>query len=236
MFAVYKHTKKFQSPSSMSSENSSSPWNVAPASSPESASPWAVSPFQTSNPFKSPVTSSSSPTETEPEPDTASYAVAEGLPSKKETTPIFAAAFEPAKGAEKPVASSSAWTVPPVAEAKETVSRSAWTSAVSVAAEEVKKTTSAVVKDVRVPVVEEDAEEVKESIVNKEEYQVEEQTEDDLTGVEALQEVSASAWTTAPFQARAEPTPVVVEFISEEVTIVEEDEVSDDPSAIHPLL
>uniref|UniRef100_A0AAV1VGM7 Uncharacterized protein n=1 Tax=Peronospora matthiolae TaxID=2874970 RepID=A0AAV1VGM7_9STRA len=219
----------------MSSENSSSPWNVAPASSPESASPWAVSPFQTSNPFKSPVTSSSSPTETEPEPDTASYAMAEGLPSKKGTTPIFAAAFEPAKEAEKPAAPSSAWTVSPVAEAKETVSRSAWTSAVPVAAEEVKKATSAVVKDVRVPVVEEDAEEVKESIVNKKEDEVEEKAEDDSTGVEALQEVSASAWTTAPVHARAESTPVVIESVSEEVTIVEEDEVSDESLGDSPV-
>ncbi|EEY53652.1 uncharacterized protein PITG_07342 [Phytophthora infestans T30-4] len=54
----------------------SSPWNVAPAATstnPEAASPWAVSPFQTSNPFKSPDTSSP-PAETEPEPDVVSSA------------------------------------------------------------------------------------------------------------------------------------------------------------------
>ncbi|CAI5740087.1 unnamed protein product [Hyaloperonospora brassicae] len=237
MFAVHKHVKKHHSFSSMSSENSSSPWNVAPAVSPESATPWAVSPFQTRNPFKSPV-KSSLPTETEPEPDSASHAAVKDVPSKEESTPVLAAAFEPAskvESAEKRAASSSVWAVPPVVEAEQTPPPSAWTSAVPVAAEEVKETSSALAKEVCAPDDGEAGEEVKESNVKHDESKVRKQIDDDTTGAETVEEASASAWTTAPVQAKAESKPAVVEPAAEEESSAEEAEVSDDSLGDSPV-
>ncbi|CAI5725549.1 unnamed protein product [Peronospora destructor] len=196
MFAVNKLLKQHKSSTSMSSENSS-PWNSVPAASasPKTVSPWAVSPFQTSNPFKSPETSSSL-TETEPEPDVVSSAVIKHLPATTKSASAFSAAFELSKETEEPIALS-VWTMAPIAKAEETVSASGWTSAAPDAAEQVKQ------QEPLAP-VEESIAPVEKEVVTEEMAAAEEE-ESGAAGTTSartsvpVQEAAASAWTMAHF-------------------------------------